>query len=165
MNEYFSHDENSEDEPHDQLKTWRLKKKLAPKNTEEPPTAKMNSDGNLVTEKADLEKLYLSTYIERLSPNPIPEDLKDVVSLKNHLFDLRMNMCSTNFSPEWTMYQLEDVLKNLKNDKARDSHGHIYELFKFGGKDLKMSILKMFNLIKSEQIYPEILQSSNISRI
>ena len=51
VNEYFSHDENSEDEPHDQLKTWRLKKKLAPKNTEEPPTAKINSDGNLLQKK------------------------------------------------------------------------------------------------------------------
>ena len=29
-----------EDEPHDQLKTWRLKKKIAPKNSEDPPSAK-----------------------------------------------------------------------------------------------------------------------------
>ena len=55
------------------------------------------------------------------------------------------------------------MLKSLKNNKARDAHGHVYELFKYGGKDLKLSILKMFNLIKEKQEYPEIFKASNIS--
>ena len=58
------------DEPHNQIKTWKLKKKLAPKNTSDPPSAKMNAEGQLVTEKSELEKLYLNTYIEMLKPNP-----------------------------------------------------------------------------------------------
>ena len=34
--------------------TWALKKKLAPKNTNEPPMAKKDKNGKLVTEKAQL---------------------------------------------------------------------------------------------------------------
>ena len=36
---------------------------------------------------------------------------------------------------------------------------------KFGGRDLKLSMLKMFNLTKGLNIYPSILQPSNISSI
>ena len=63
------------------------------------------------------------------------------------------------------MSDLEKVLKSLKNNKARDSHGHTYELFKFGGRHLKLSLLRMLNLTKSLQIYPDIFQPSNISSI
>ena len=45
--------ENDEFEPHNQLKTWKLKKKLVPKNSEDPPSAKMNPKGELVTEKGE----------------------------------------------------------------------------------------------------------------
>ena len=61
------------------------------------------------------------------------------------------------------MKELEKVLKSLKSDKARDAHGHIYELFKFGGQDLKHSLLTMFNLMKRKQVYPDIFLPSNIS--
>jgi hypothetical protein len=165
VEEYLEKDNELGDEPHNQLKTWRLKKKLAPKNVDEAPAAKKNKKGVLVTEKSELEKLYLETYIDRLKPNEVAEDLKDIVNLKNLLFGLRLNLCSKNQSEEWKMSDLEKVLKNLKNNKARDSHGHIYELFKHGGRDLKLSLLKMFNLTKSLQVYPEIFQPSNISSI
>ena len=82
--------ENDELEPHNQLKTWKLKKKLVPKDSEDPPSAKMNQEGELLTDKTELEKLYLQTYIDRLKPNPVPKDLKDIFEIKNLLFDLRM---------------------------------------------------------------------------
>ena len=165
VKDYFGNMDEADEEPHNQLKTWRLKKKLVPKNNEEPPTAKLNSHGELVTERSALEKLYLETYTERLKPNPIPHYLKDVVDLKNLLFHLRMNMCSKVASPDWKMSDLTKVLKNLKNNKARDAHGHIYELFKYGGKSLRHFILKMFNLTKKLQVYPDIFQPSNISSL
>ena len=61
------------------------------------------------------------------------------------------------------MADLDKVLKSLKNGKARDPHGHIYELYRYGGKDLKYSLLKLCNLVKRTQKYPDILQLSNIS--
>ena len=60
---------------------------------------------------------------------------------------------------------LEKALKSLKNHKARDIHGHVYEIFKFGGKDLKASLLTLFNLIKQKHIYPSISCKSTIMSI
>ena len=53
----------------------------------------------------------------------------------------------------------------LKSNKARDAHGHVYELFKRGGQALKSSLLKLLNLVKQKQVYPDILQPSNISSL
>ena len=92
-------------------------------------------------------------------------DLQDIVKLKNLLFALRLNMSSKNTSREWTISDLEKVLKSLTNNKARDAHGHVYELFKYGGRHLKLSLLRMCNLTKQMQLYPDVFQPSNISSI
>ena len=155
--------QNDEIEGFSQAKTWKLKKRLAPKNTIDPPAAKKNKFGNLVTDKDALEALYIDTYRERLKPNIISDDLKDLKSLKEYLFNLRFKYASGKITSDWTIEDLEKVLKSLKNGKSRDPHGHIYELYKYAGKDLKFSLLKLLNLVKIKQTYPQILQSSNIT--
>ena len=62
------------------------------------------------------------------------------------------------------MDKLERVLNTLKNNKARDAHGHTYELFKYGGLSLKKCILMMFNKIKTGS-FPSILKPSNITSL
>ena len=148
-----------------QLKAWEMKKRLCPKNTPDPPAAKKDKHGNLVTEKEALENLYIETYVDRLKPNTISEGLEDLEKLKNYLFELRYEVAKEAPAKEWSKDDLEKVLKSLKNNKARDAHGHVFELFKYGGSDLKTSLLKMFNLIKIHQVYPEILTTSNITSI
>ena len=110
--------------------------------------AKKDSKGNLITDKSLLEKLYLDTYVDRLKPNKMAEGLENLENLKEYLFNLRYENCKSVKSDEWSEVDLEKALKNLKNNKARDAHGHIYEIFKFGGGDLKKSLLQMFNRIK-----------------
>ena len=50
----------------------------------------------------------------------------------------------------------------LRNSKARDEMGLIYELFKpsYAGKDVYLSLTKMFNLIKRELKIPEYFETS-----
>ena len=150
-------------EGYNQIKTWAMKNRLAPKNTIDPPSAKRDSKGNLVTNRAELESLYLDTYIDRLTPNPIEEEFEEIFELKNMLFEMRIEESKLQITPDWTMKDLEEVLKELKANKARDAHGHVYELFKRGGQALKSSLLNLVNLVKSKQIYPEIFTPSNIS--
>ena len=164
VEEYFSKEDDGM-EGFNQAKIWSLKKKLAPKNTEEPPMAKKDPKGNLVTEKSLLEKLYLDTYIERLKPNKIEPDLQNLEKLKEYLFKIRYENCKTESSNTWTKSDLDKALKTLKNKKARDAHGHIYEIFKYGGVDLKNSLLHMFNRIKDCREYPDIFKPSNITSI
>ena len=89
--------------------------------------------------------------------------LENLRKLKEYLFQLHLKLAKEVKTPSWTLDDLEVALKSFKNNKARDAHGHIYELFKYGGNNLKLSILKLFNLVKRKQIYPDILKPSNIS--
>ena len=59
------------------------------------------------------------------------------------------------------------VLRSLKNNKCRDPHSLINELFKPGviGSDLQESLLLMFNRIKLEFDIPEMMQFANIISI
>ena len=139
-----------------QAKTRALKKMLSPKNTLDPPAAKKDQSGKLVTNKEELEKLYLKTYEERLKPNQIKPSLKSVEYLKEYLFEIRLLLAKNKKSRNWNMDDLNKALKSFKNNKARDAFGHTYELFKYGGSDLKKSLLKLCNLVKEKQVYPDI---------
>ena len=148
-----------------QAGTWSLKKRLAPKNTIEPPAAKKDSHGNLITDKSQLEKLYLETYMNRLKPNIITSGLESLEEMKEYLFQLRYELCKDRVTSDWNMKDLEKVFKGVKNNKARDAHGHTYEIFKNGGKDLKKSLLDLCNHVKKKQIYPSIFQPANITSL
>ena len=113
-------------------KTWNLKKKLAPKNSIDPPMAKKYAFGNLVTDKDNLENLYLQTYVDRLKPNMIVDGLENLEDMKEFLYQMRYDLCKDKKSPDWSKDEFEKVLKSLRNNKARDANGHVYELFKCG---------------------------------
>ena len=92
-----------------------------------------------------MEQLYLDTYINRLKPNVIKPGLETLEEMKEYLFNLRLELCKERKSRYWNLIDLDEVFKALKNNKARDAHGHTYELFKYGGRDLKHSMLELFN--------------------
>ena len=81
-----------------QIGTWKLKKKLAPKNSAEPPMAKKDSLGNLISDKSQLENLYLDTYVNRLTPNKMAAGLESLEEMKNYLFQLSYELCSERTS-------------------------------------------------------------------
>ena len=57
-------------------------------------------------------------------------------------------LANTRKTPDWTLSQLEEILKSCKNKKPRESNGHKYEFFKFGGQDLKRSLFDLCNRVK-----------------
>ena len=61
-----------------QIKPWSLKKRLYSKNAIEPPAAKKDINGKLITEKNELENLYLETYNTRLNPHVISYGTKNL---------------------------------------------------------------------------------------
>ena len=63
------------------------------------------------------------------SPHKGYEELQ---ALKESLFKLRMKLAQNKNSPKWTVEQIIKVCKYLKNNKAQDREGFIYELFKKG---------------------------------
>ena len=148
-----------------QAKMWKIKQKLVPKNGKEPPVAKRDKNGNLVTGKNQIKRILVDNSIERLSPNKMEESLEEIENLKEKLYELRLNSSKDKKTADWSSQDFEKVLRCLPNGKSRDLQGHTYELFEYGGNSLKHSLLRLANLIKSTQIYPKILQAATITSI
>ena len=108
----------------------------------DPPGAKKDEFGNLVTDREELEDLYIPTYQNRLQPNPISDKYVELKNLKEYLFNIELKLSKSQISKSWSIEDLSKALKSFKNNKARDEHGHIYELFKYGGSSIKLSLLK-----------------------
>ena len=64
-----------------QLGMWKLKNNFFPRD-HDPPMAKLDKAGNLITTPSSLKDLYLETYIERLHHRPIREGLNDNYQMK-----------------------------------------------------------------------------------
>ena len=145
---------------------WKLKKKLSPR-CRDPPTAMLDREGNLITSAKSIEALAVDTYKKRLENREIKDDLKQLKEDKEELCRLRIKIASKNKTPDWTMAQLDVVLEYLKKNKSRDPLGFANEIFMedAAGDDLKLAILILVNRIKSEQMYPEILEDYDISSI
>ena len=145
-------------------KMWGLKRKLDLKGSGNP-SAKKDKSGNLITTKPALLQLYKSTYIDRLSPKEIQPNFTQLKKMKENLFEMRFEISQSRKSPDWTIGQIEKVCKTLKNGKARDESGLIFELFKppYAGDDLYKSLTLMFKKIKTNLIIPNFLQKMSIT--
>ena len=146
---------------------WALKKRIFPKNPPNLPEAKKDINGKIITSHKDYKNLYLDSFVHRLRWRPIRDEYEDLFKLKEQLFEMRLQLSKLNKSPCWTEQQLNRVLASLKDNKSRDPHGIINELFKpgVGGKKLVSSLLIMLNKIKQEITIPEFMELSNIVSI
>ena len=148
-------------------KLWKVLKKNFPKISNAVPVGKKDMKGNIITNHVSLKHLYLQTYLNRLRNRPIKPGMEEIRKLKMELFNLRLRLSKMNRSQPWTMTHLDKAIKCLKKDKARDPSGLINELFKEGvaGKDLKISLLSLFNKMREEGFIPEFVQLADVASI
>ena len=68
---------------------------------------------------------------------------------------------------DWNQEKVEKICKSLKNIKARDESGLIYELFKppYAGNDFYESLSKLFSLSKQERDIPEFFEKISITSL
>ena len=147
-------------------KLWKMKKRLCP-NARDPPCAMLDRNGNLLTTNKAIEERAIEVYAERLSGNKMETRLKDLEKETNELCEIRTKLSKLNRTKPWTMEDLNDVLKKLEKDKSRDAEGFSNELFKedAAGEDLVEAVLKLMNLIKERQQYPNIMEKCNITSL
>ena len=145
---------------------WKLKQKLCPTN-KDPPMAKCDELGNLITAPETLKKLYLNTYMKRLRQREMKIEYLDIYLLKTELWTSRLETLKKSKTPSWKMSNLEDVLKSLKNNKTADPNGMVNEIFKngCGGEDLKEALLALFNGIKQGLFLPNFMTLEDITTI
>ena len=80
---------------------------------------------------------------------------------------MKMILANSRISENWKMEDLEKALNNLKKKKARDSEGLKNKIFKLDviGDNLKLSLLHMFNRLKSEKMIPKLFNITNITTV
>ena len=149
-----------------QLGLWKLKQELC-QTQADPPTAKLDENGTLITSPNLLKKLYVDTYSNCLRNREMKPELLDLFCLKSELWEIRLEELKAIKSKLWTIKDIDQVLKRLKLNKTRDPHGLINDIFRPGviGNDLKLAMLSLFNEIKTTLQIPKILQFSNITTI
>ena len=145
---------------------WKVKNKLFPK-TKDPPTTKIDSEGNKVTEISALKRLYMDTYISRLKHRKMKPQFLEIERLKEELWELRLIQLKKRNAQPWTISELKSVTKELKNNQCRDPDSLISEVFKdeVAGKDLNTAVLGLMNMILETFYIPEELLRSNITSI
>ena len=150
-----------------QLNMWKVKQKVCPKYDIDPPVAKVDSQGNLISGHTELKTLYVDTYKHRLRHRNMNENYHYLRVLKENLFEERIKLSKLRKSPCWSEDDLMKVLKSLKIKKSADPVGLINELFKPGvaGSDVISSLLLMSNKVKYECEIPDFAQLTNISSI
>ena len=84
---------------------WKLKSKLCPIPLD-PPTAKLDENGCLVTNTEELLNLYLDTYSKRLSHRKMKNKYEDIFELKNESWQMRLKKISGVKTEEWTKNDL-----------------------------------------------------------
>ena len=146
---------------------WKAKSNLIPNDKASNPVALKDKQGNLITNPQGIKNLCLQEMTERLRHRLINPELLHLQQLKERLCRKRVEFAKHVKSEPWTLFQLEKVLKLLKNGKSRDPHGLCNELFKPGviGEDLKLSILDMLNKSKENIYIPEMMKTVNVAMI
>ena len=141
-------------------------KKLCPR-TIDPPFVMLDSHKNLLTTDKAIEDRALEVYKERLSNNEMKPHLIKAEKTVNKLNEQRLKITKLNRREPWSLADLENAIKDIGRDKARDALGMANELFKeeAAGTDFKLSILKLMNLIKKQSNFPRIMELCNITSI
>ena len=149
-----------------QLKLWKLKQKLYPRACD-PPMAKRDTEGNLITSPESLKNLYLKTYQERLKNRNMKPTLLDIYYLKTELWRSRLQELKMKKTIPWTKEQLRTAIKSLKKNKTADPNGIINELLMndCAGEDLEEAIGILMNKIKETFHLPEYMMRENITTI
>ena len=144
----------------------QLKKRVCSKKPE-PPTAKLNEKGELVTESSKLKELYETKYKKRLEHREMKPEIMEMYDMKMELFSIRLQVCKNIKSENWSAEDLLKVLKSLKKNKSTDSSGLIYELFRpeIIGSDLFTSLLMVCNKEKSQMMIPNFVTFTDITSI
>ena len=89
---------------------WKIKKRICPR-PKDPPSAKKDEFGNLITAPSALKNLYLQTYKIRLEYRKMNERYEGIRQLKTELWDLRFESLKEKISVPWTLEDLEKQLR------------------------------------------------------
>ena len=166
MEEVLEGIEDCEDGGFNTGKLWRLKKKLLPA-LGEPPTAMLNSEGKLLTLEKDIKEEAVKHSQKVFKNKNINKGLEHLKDEQELLCKKRLKKVSRSKTSPWTVEDVTNVLKSLKNGKSKDPYDIPNELFKpsVAGDNLILAITLLMNRIKDELIFPNPMNLCNVTNL
>ena len=112
--------------------------------------------GQLITSPNELKSVYLNHLMFRMRNRPILPGMEQYQLDVEHEFKILLNTTKDISIPDWTMKELDAVLKTLKISQSPDTMNIVNELFilKNIGADLKTSLLMFIH--KVIYIFPNV---------
>jgi hypothetical protein len=95
------------------IKMWKLRQKVCPKVQPSCPVAKINQNGDIVSNREELKQLYLNTYRDRLRHRVIKPNYNQIKQLKDNLFQVRLKTSKLRKSNDWNESELLQVTSKL----------------------------------------------------
>ena len=83
-----------------QIGLWKMKSKICPR-PRDPPMAKRDLKGNLVSAAGPLKQLYIETYSHRLRHREMRVKYEEIFQLKTKLWNMRLEELKLKSSLPW----------------------------------------------------------------
>ena len=93
---------NSVDGNFNQARVWKLKNKLLPR-PKDPPMAKKDKTGNLITSQEGIKNLYIEEYKSRLKNRDMKPELLELYWLKSELWLSRLENMKNVRTKQWNI--------------------------------------------------------------
>ena len=150
-----------------QTNIWKIKNKFFPKIEPNLPVAKRNLFGQIISNREELKSVYLENFVFRMRSRPILPHLKNYQEEIESQFECILQLTKNRKFPDWSLDDLNKVLKTLKKSQSEDTMGIVNEIFMTQniGSNLKQSLLLFFNKIKNTNEIPELFKHVYIKAI
>ena len=129
---------------------WKLKKNYSTKNT--VGSSVITANGVEVFGEDAIINEYRQEFIKRLSPSEIDVEYKAFEKRTVQLSKMCIELSSGVISPEFSMIELNKVIKRLKSGITGPTFPN--EIFIHGGNELKEFFVGVVNKIKNQQVIP-----------
>ena len=150
-----------------QQNIWKVKNKFFNKIKPSLPIGKKNLSNKIVTEKMELKKVYSKHFQHRMRSRPIMTKFRSYEANIEKKFKEALLVTKGMIFPDWTICDLERVLKSLKRNQSQDTFELVNELFMIEniGSNLKDSLIFLFNGIKNNTCIPDFFRNVFITAI
>ena len=132
----------------DRQSLWKTKKLIAPRS-KEIPCSLLDKYDNLLTNPATVRNEFFSEFKHRLRTRDTRTELKWYESFQNGICYFKVDSAKSNNSPEFSILELEPIIRELKTGKSMDPTGMVREIFQKAGNGFLNSLLDMTNSIKT----------------
>ena len=130
-------------------------------------TAMIDKNGTMQECNENINHIYEDWFKQLLTTPEAENEGQEQIEIQNEGIIKQIQNCAetTKQHNNTTMEELSKAIQRLKNNKAADRHGMKNEFIKYGGEELRETLLNLLNEILRSQEIPDRWKQMNIKAI